>query len=87
MIASAQTIASGGGGSFQIGPWPCRAPPWGEFIAVNVNTGIAWRVPAGSFPELDALGIPPTGRGGVGGSSATAGGVVFIAGSDDHMFR
>jgi quinoprotein glucose dehydrogenase len=78
----------GGGGSFQIGPWPCEAPPWGEFIAVNVNTGdIAWRVPFGSFPELDAMGIPPTGRGSAGGSSATAGGIVFIAGSDDHMFR
>ena len=78
----------GGGGSFQIGQWPCEAPPWGEFIAVNVNTGdIAWRVPFGSFPELDAMGIPPTGRGSAGGSSATAGGVVFIAGSDDHMFR
>ena len=57
----------GGGGSFQIGQWPCEAPPWGEFIAVNVNTGdIAWRVPFGSFPELDAMGIPPTGRGSAG---------------------
>ncbi len=78
----------GNNGMFQIGPWPCEAPPWGEFMAVNVNTGdIVWRVPFGSFPELDALGIPTTGRGSAGGSSATAGGVVFIAGSDDHKFR
>ena len=78
----------GNNGMFQIGPWPCQAPPWGEFMAVNVNTGdIVWRVPFGSFPELDALGIPTTGRGSAGGSSATAGGVVFIAGSDDHKFR
>ena len=27
----------------------CAAPPWGELIAVNANTGdIAWRVPLGS---------------------------------------
>jgi len=78
----------GNNGMFQIGPWPCEAPPWGEFMAVNVNTGdIAWRVPIGSFPELDALGIPTTGRGNAGGSSATAGGVVFIAATDDHKFR
>ncbi len=39
--------------------WPCQQPPWGELVAVNVNTGdIAWRVPLGSFEELDALGVP-----------------------------
>jgi glucose dehydrogenase len=64
--------------SFQVGPWPCQAPPWGEFV---------WRVPLGSFPELDALGIPTTGRTNVGGAIATAGGVTFIAASEDHKFR
>jgi glucose dehydrogenase len=74
--------------SFQVGPWPCQAPPWGEFIAVNVNTGeIAWRVPLGSFPELDALGIPTTGRTNVGGSISTGGGLTFIAASEDGKFR
>jgi glucose dehydrogenase len=78
----------GGGGSFKIGPWPCEAPPWGEFMAVDVNTGnIAWRVPLGSFPELDALGIPTTGRMNSGGATATAGGLVFIAATEDHKFR
>ncbi len=39
--------------------WPCQQPPWGELVAVNANTGdIAWRVPLGSFEELDALGVP-----------------------------
>ena len=39
--------------------WPCQQPPWGELVAVNVNTGdVAWRVPLGSFEELDALGVP-----------------------------
>src|SRR5690606_3279412 len=29
--------------------WPCQQPPWGELIAVNVNTGdVAWRTPLGS---------------------------------------
>jgi len=42
--------------------WPCQQPPWGELVAVNVNTGdIAWRVPLGSYEELDKLGVPKTG--------------------------
>lgn len=73
---------------FQVGPWPCQAPPWGELSAVNVNTGeIAWRIPLGSFPELDAMGIPTTGRTNTGGPIATAGGLVFIAATEDQKFR
>jgi glucose dehydrogenase len=73
---------------FQVGPWPCQAPPWGELSAVNVNTGdIVWRIPLGSFPELDAMGIPTTGRTNVGGPIATAGGLVFIAATEDQKFR
>jgi quinoprotein glucose dehydrogenase len=68
--------------------WPCQQPPWGELLAVNVNTGdIAWRVPLGSFEELDALGVPPTGTPNRGGPIATAGGLVFIAASQDARFR
>jgi quinoprotein glucose dehydrogenase len=78
----------GGGGSFQIGPWPCQAPPWGLLSAVNVNTGdIAWQVPLGSFPELDALSIPTTGRINNGGATSTAGELVFIGATEDHKFR
>jgi quinoprotein glucose dehydrogenase len=78
------------GGNFWDGNknWPCQQPPWGELIAVNVNTGdIAWRVPLGSFEELDALGVPPTGTPNRGGPIATAGGLVFIAASQDARFR
>jgi len=69
--------------------WPCQKPPWGEIIAVNVNTGdVAWREPLGSFDELDALGVPKTGtpehR---GGPIATAGGLVFIGATIDARFR
>ncbi len=68
--------------------WPCQQPPRGELIAVNVNTGdIAWRVPLGSFEELDALGVPPTGTPNRGGPIATAGGLVFIGSAQDARFR
>ena len=60
----------------------------GELSAVNVNTGeIAWRVPLGSFEELDAKGVPKTGTPNVGGSIATAGGLVFIGATSDARFR
>lgn len=68
--------------------WPCQQPPWGELVAVNVNTAeVAWRVPLGSFEELDKLGVPPTGTLVRGGPIATAGGLVFIAASQDARFR
>jgi quinoprotein glucose dehydrogenase len=68
--------------------WPCQQPPWGALTAVNVNTGeIAWRVPLGSDDELEAKGVPKTGLPNMGGSIATAGGVVFIGASADARFR
>jgi quinoprotein glucose dehydrogenase len=68
--------------------WPCQQPPWGELSAVNVNTGeIAWRVPLGSFDELDAKGVPKTGTPNIGGSIVTAGGLVFIGATVDARLR
>ncbi|HKQ85260.1 MAG TPA: pyrroloquinoline quinone-dependent dehydrogenase [Candidatus Acidoferrales bacterium] len=66
---------------------PCSQPPWGELVAVNVNTGdIAWKVPLGITESL-----PPdkqnTGRPGMGGPIATAGGLVFVGATDDNRFR
>jgi len=67
---------------------PCQPPPWAELLAVNANTGdIAWRVPLGTHDELEAKGIHNTGAFGQGGPIATAGGLVFIAGTDDKRFR
>jgi glucose dehydrogenase len=68
--------------------YPCQRPPWGELVAVNVNTGdLAWKVPLGVYPELIAQGIPPTGTPNLGGPIATAGGLVFIGASKDRRFR
>jgi len=68
--------------------WPCQAPPWGEMVAINVNTGeYAWRVPLGVVEELDAKGIHNTGTMNIGGSVSTAGGLVFIGATNDRHFR
>jgi glucose dehydrogenase len=68
--------------------WPCQQPPWGQMVALNVDTGeYAWRVPLGTIPELDAKGIHNTGSMNMGGSIATAGGLVFISATNDHHFR
>ena len=68
--------------------YPCQQPPWGTLNAVNLNTGeIAWKVPLGVVDELEAKGIPKTGVPNLGGSIATAGGLVFIAGTNDKRFR
>ena len=66
----------------------CQQPPWGELTAVNANTGeIVWQVPLGEFDELTAKGVPKTGAPNLGGSIATAGGLVFIGATTDHKFR
>jgi glucose dehydrogenase len=68
--------------------YPCQQPPWGELIAVNVNSGeIAWKIPFGIYPELVAKGIPPTGTPNLGGPIATASGLVFIGATKDARFR
>jgi glucose dehydrogenase len=67
---------------------PCQQPPWAHLIAVNANTGeFAWNVPLGISDELEAKGVHNTGAFGQGGSIATAGGLVFIAGTNDSRFR
>jgi quinoprotein glucose dehydrogenase len=67
---------------------PCQAPPWAHLIAVNANTGdIAWKVTLGTSDELEAKGMKNTGAFGQGGPIATAGGLVFIAGTIDKRFR
>jgi len=67
--------------------WPCINPPWGELIAVNANTGdIAWRSPLGSVDEYGARGMT-AGTTTLGGSVATASGLIFIGATTDSRFR
>jgi quinoprotein glucose dehydrogenase len=74
-----------------LSPWglPCTTPPWNTLDAVALNTGEKlWSVPLGTtrdlapFPFWFIKGTP-----GIGGPTATAAGLVFIAGSGDHYFR
>jgi glucose dehydrogenase len=68
--------------------YPCQIPPWGEFVAINVNTGdIAWKVPLGIVDELEARGVHDTGTPNIGGPIATASGLVFIGATRDSRFR
>jgi quinoprotein glucose dehydrogenase len=68
--------------------YPCNQPPWGELAAVDTKTGdIAWRVPLGSYEELEAKGFKNTGATNLGGGISTAGGLVFIGASNDQHFR
>jgi quinoprotein glucose dehydrogenase len=67
---------------------PCNKPPFGELVAVDLSTGdINWRTPLGRIPELEKLGVMNTGTLNLGGSIATAGGVVFIGATNDSYFR
>ena len=68
--------------------YPAVRPPWGTLNAINLNTGeYEWTVPLGEFGELTQLGIPPTGTENYGGPVVTAGGLLFIAASQDERFR
>lgn len=67
--------------------YPCQQPPWGELSAVDTNSGdIAWRVPLGGY-EFENKAYRNGGTPNVGGSIATAGGVLFIAATNDSRFR
>jgi len=67
---------------------PCQQPPWGQLWAIDVNTGnVAWKVPFGIIESLESKGIHGTGAPNYGGSIATAGGLVFIAATNDQRFR
>lgn len=68
--------------------WPCQQPPWGVLSAIDLATGAYdWQVPLGEVPELTARGVPVTGTINMGGPIVTAGGLVFIAASNDRRFR
>ncbi len=68
--------------------YPGSKPPWGTLNAIDLNTGkLAWKVPLGEYEELTKRGIPKTGTENFGGSTVTAGGLVFCAGTRDLKIR
>ena len=67
--------------------WPCQKPPWGRLTAVDADTGeVAWRRPLGETEGLPAE-KRETGRPGRASAIVTAGGLAFIASTDDRRFR
>jgi quinoprotein glucose dehydrogenase len=68
--------------------YPGVKPPWGHLTAIDLNTGDSvWREVLGEYPALVARGKSKTGSFQLGGSIATAGGLVFIAATADEKIR
>jgi len=67
---------------------PGISPPWGTLNAIDLNTGdYIWKVTYGETPSLKEKGFPQTGSESYGGPVVTSGGLLFIAGTKDEMFR
>lgn len=72
---------------------PCVSPPMGTVTAIDMNTRkVAWSVPAGTAEQLGPFGLTshlpmPMGLPTYAGTSATAGGLVFFAGTQDYYLR
>ena len=68
--------------------FPANKGPWGTLTAIDLAKGeLRWQVPLGTYPELEARGLPPTGTFNIGGPLATAGGLVFIGAAMDERFH
>ena len=72
---------------------PCNEPPLGTIAAIDlVSHKLLWQVPAGTSEDTGPLGIVthmpmPVGMPTYAGTSVTAGGVVFFAGTQDFYLR
>ena len=72
---------------------PCQAPPFGTLSAIDMTTQkIVWQVPVGTVQDTGPFGIKvgmkmPIGMPTLGGTLATQGGLVFIAGTQDYYLR
>jgi quinoprotein glucose dehydrogenase len=66
---------------------PCGPTPWGQLVAVNVDTGdVVYRKTLGVTDSFPA-GQQDTGRPGLGGTILTASGLTFVGATDDFRFR
>ena len=66
---------------------PCVAPPWGELVAIQADTGdIAWRVTLGDLSPAPGTG-PATGSPNLGGVATTDTGLAFVGATLDGYFR
>ena len=72
---------------------PCHEPSWGSLTGVDLNTrSIAWQVPLGTVEDSRLNGVRatlpvPVGMPSLAGPIATAGGLVFYAGTQDYYLR
>ena len=69
---------------------PCTAPPWGWLSAIDMRNGtIAWQRSVGSIQDITPAIVPNLELGvpGLGGPIVTAGGVIFMAATQDDYLR
>lgn len=72
---------------------PCTEPPYGTISAIDMKTkAIKWQVPVGTAKDQGPFGIKshmpvPFGMPTYAGTSLTAGGLLFFAGSQDYYLR
>jgi quinoprotein glucose dehydrogenase len=68
--------------------FPVNKRPWGTLNAIDLDKGeIRWQVPLGTYPVLEAKGLPATGTFNIGGPLVTGGGIVFIGAAMDERFH
>ncbi|HEY7924218.1 MAG TPA: sulfatase-like hydrolase/transferase [Vicinamibacteria bacterium] len=68
--------------------YPANKGPWGTLTAIDLAAGeLRFQVPLGTYPALEARGLPPTGTFNMGGPLVTAGGLVFIGAAMDERFH